>query len=145
MYIWTIRGGSPFSGRFHPTVSVTGMPSAVWLFMTATCIWASATWRSKAGAMRRCLSSFIQRIFVSIRLRRWYPLRFSQSARPRCFAARRASFLAKASAVTVLHGFAFLRGGMAAWAPRSVIVSWSLRVSYVPSAVTLPISSSPGI
>lgn len=52
-----------------------------------------------------------------------------QSARPRYFAARRASFRATASAVIVFQGFAFLRGGMTAWAPRSAIASWHLRVS----------------
>lgn len=52
-----------------------------------------------------------------------------QSARPRYFAARRASFRATASAVIVFQGFAFLRGGMTAWATRSAIASWHLRVS----------------
>ena len=57
------------------------------------------------------------------------------------FAARRASFrgeplsaigprtMASAPAVMVFQGFAFLRGGMTAWAPRSAMVSWYVRVS----------------
>ena len=57
---------------------------------------------------------FTQCIFVSTRLRRWYPLHRRQSARPRYFEARRASLRATAPAVTVFHGFAFLRGGMTA-------------------------------
>jgi len=73
--------------------------------------------------------SFTQCIFVSTRLRRWYPLHPSQSARPRYFVARKASFRAMATAVTVFHGFGFLRGGIKAWAPRSAMASWHLRVS----------------
>ena len=68
-------------------------------------------------------------ILVSSRLRRWNPLHRRQSARPRYFAVRRASFRARAPAVLVFQGFAFLRGGMTAWAPRSAIASWHLRVS----------------
>ncbi len=54
-----------------------------------------------------------------MRLRRWYPLHRRQRARPRYFAARNASFRAMAPAVMVLHGLAFLRGGMIAAAPRA--------------------------
>lgn len=97
--------------------------------MTAMRIWTSAVCRSKSRAMRRCPSNFIQCILVSTRLRRWYPLQFRQIARPRYFDARRASFLATAPGVTVFHGFAFLRGGITALAPRSAIASWRLRVS----------------
>jgi hypothetical protein len=61
----------------------------------------------------------IARGFVSTRLRRWYPLQFRQIARPRYFEARNASFLAIAPAVTVFHGFAFLRGEMTARPPGS--------------------------
>ena len=43
------------------------------------------------------------------------------------------------------HGLAFLRGGMIAAAQRAAIASRHLRVSYAPSAVTEPISSSDGI
>ncbi len=78
--------------------------------------------------MRRCPSSFTQCIFVSTRLRRWYPLHHRQRARPRYFDARSASFRVVAPAVTVFHGLAFLRGGMTAWAPRSAIASWHFRV-----------------
>ena len=90
--------------------------------------------------MRRWPSSFAQCIFVSTRLRRRYPLHRRQSARPRYFDARRASFRATASAVTAFHGLAFLRGGSEgtnatgsrerpnAFAPRSAIASWHLRV-----------------
>ena len=60
--------------------------------------------------MRRCPSSFTQCIFVSTRLRLWYPLQFRQMARPRYFEARRASFLATAPAVTVFRGLAFFAG-----------------------------------
>jgi hypothetical protein len=35
--------GSPCPGQNHPTASVTGMPSAVKPFRTATRIWNSAT------------------------------------------------------------------------------------------------------
>ena len=35
--------GSPFPGQTHPTASVTGMPSAVKPFRTATRTWNSAT------------------------------------------------------------------------------------------------------
>jgi hypothetical protein len=35
--------GSPFPGQTHPTASVTGMPSAVKPFSTATRTWNSAT------------------------------------------------------------------------------------------------------
>jgi hypothetical protein len=54
--------------------------------------------------------------------------------------ARSASFLAMAPAVVGFHGWAFLRGVMTAEAPRSAMALWHLRVSYAPSAVTLPIS-----
>lgn len=57
---------------------------------------------------------FTQCIFVSTRLRRWYPLHRRQSARPRHFDVRRASLRATAPAVTFFHGFAFWRGGMTA-------------------------------
>ena len=72
---------------------------------------------------------FTQCILVSTRLRRWYPLHRRQSARPKYFDARRASLRATAPAVTVFHGFAFLRGGMIAAAPRSAMASWHFRVS----------------
>lgn len=72
---------------------------------------------SKPRAMRLCPSSFTQCIFVSARLRRWYPLQFRQMARPRYFDARRASFRAMAPAVEGFHGLAFLRGGLMACAP----------------------------
>ena len=42
-------------------------------------------------------------------------------------------------AVVGFQGCAFLRGGMTAAAPRSVMALWHRRVSYAPSAVTLPI------
>ena len=45
--------GSPFPGQPHPTASVTGIPSAVKPFRTATRTWNSATCRSKSRAMRR--------------------------------------------------------------------------------------------
>jgi len=35
---------------------------------------------------------FMQFIFVSTRLRRWYPLHLRQMVRPRCLTARKASF-----------------------------------------------------
>ncbi len=85
--------------------------------------WSSATWRSKSRAMSRWPSNFTQCIFVSTRLRRWYPLHRRQSARPRYWEARRASFRATAPAVIVFQGFAFLRGGITAWAPRSAMAS----------------------
>jgi hypothetical protein len=56
---------------------------------TAARIWTSATRRSKARDISRWPSSFIQCIFVSARLRRWYPLHFRQMARPRYLDARR--------------------------------------------------------
>jgi hypothetical protein len=43
---------SPFPGRTYPTGSVTGMPSAVSPFSTATWTRSSATWRSKSRAIR---------------------------------------------------------------------------------------------
>src|SRR6056297_3224492 len=39
--------------------------------------------------MRLCPSSFTQCIFVSARLRRWYPLHFLRMAQPRYFGAQR--------------------------------------------------------
>jgi hypothetical protein len=48
--------------------------------------------------------------------------------------------LAKALAVAAFHGLAVLRGGMIAMAERSAMASWHLRVSQVPSAVTLAMS-----
>src|SRR6056297_1718539 len=95
--------------------------------------------------MRLCPNSFTQCIFVSARLRRWYPLHFRQMARPRYFDARSASLRAMAPALDGFHGFAFLRGGMTAWAPRSATASWHLRVSYAPSAVTEASSTSEDI
>lgn len=67
----------------------------------------------------RVLSSNIPRGFVFTRLLRWYRLKFRQSARPRYFDARSASFLAMAPAVHGFHGWAFLSGGITAAAPRS--------------------------
>lgn len=58
-----------------------------------------------------------------------YPLHRRQSARLSYFDARTASFRATAPAVMFFQGFAFLRGGMTAWAPRSAMASWHLRVS----------------
>ena len=81
-------------------------------------------------------------------------------AGPRCarqglVARGRASLRAAGPAVTVVHGLAFLRGGMTAAAPRSAaprsaaprsaMASWHLRVSQAPSAVTLAISWSGAI
>jgi hypothetical protein len=80
----------------------------------------------------------MQCIFVSTRLRRWYPFQFRYIDRPRYFDARNASFLAMAPAVVGFDGWAFLRGALTAAAPRSAIALWHRRVSYAPSAVTLP-------
>jgi hypothetical protein len=73
--------------------------------------------------------SFMQCIFISARLRRWYPLQFRQIARPRYFDARRASLRAMAPVMAGFQGLAFLRGEMTAWAPRSAMALWQLRVS----------------
>ncbi len=123
---------SLFPRRIYPAAFVTGMPRAVWPFRTAMRTCTSATWRWKLRAMRRWPSSFMQCIrcpavicpqntrgFVSTRLRRWYRLQFRQSARPRYFDARTASFLAMSPAPPGFHGWAFLRGGMTAVTPRS--------------------------
>ena len=73
----------PFPGYTYPAATVIGMPSAVKRLRTATRIWTSATWRSNSRDISRWPSSFTQFIFVSTLLRRWYPLQFRQSARPR--------------------------------------------------------------
>lgn len=44
---------SPFLGQTYPATSVTGVPSAVKPFRTATRTWNSATRRSKSLADRR--------------------------------------------------------------------------------------------
>lgn len=80
--------------------------------------------RSKSRAVRCSPRSLMQCIFVSTRLRWWYPLQFRQIARSRYFEARIASFLAAAHAVTVFHVFAFFWGGMTGFAPRSAMTSW---------------------
>ena len=67
----------------------------------------------------RVMRSMSPKGFVSTRFLRWYPLQFRQSARPRYLDARSASFLAMAPAVVGFHGWAFLRGGITAAAPRS--------------------------
>ena len=77
----------------------------------------------------RLTENFTQCIFVSTRLRRWSPVTCRHNARPRYFDARTASFRAIAPGVLELHNFAFLRGGMTAWALRAAIASWHLRVS----------------
>ena len=43
LHKWSDGRGSPFPGQTHPTASVTGMPSAVKPFRTATRTWNSAT------------------------------------------------------------------------------------------------------
>ena len=73
------------------------------------------------------------------------PVQFSQMARTRYFDARSASLRAIAPAVVGFQGLAFPRGRMTACALRSAIASWHLRMSWAPSAVTLPICSSAGI
>ena len=93
----------------------------------------------------RVMRSMIPRGFVSTRLLRWYPVTCRHNARPRYFEARAASLRALAPGVSGFHNLAFLRGGMTACAFRAVIASWHLRVSYAPSAVTLPSSWSGGI
>lgn len=107
--------------------------------------WISATCRSKSLATSDWPSSFMQCIFVSTRLRRWYPLQRRHKVRPRYCCALTASFRAIAPAFVGFQGLAFLRGGITALAPLAAIASWHLRVSYAPSAVTLPMSWSGGI
>ncbi len=102
---------SPFPGHTYPAATVIGMPSAVKRLRTATRIWTSATWRSKSRDISRWPSCFTQFIFVSTLLRRWYPLQFRQSARPKCFDARRISFRARAPAVSGFQGLALRRVG----------------------------------
>jgi len=85
-------------------------------------------------------SNFIQCILVSTRLLRWYPLQRRHTVRPRYRCAWTASLRAIAPALVGFQGFAFLRGGITAWASLAAIASWHLRVSYAPSAVTLPMS-----
>ena len=60
--------------------------------------------------MSRWPISFTQRIFVSTRLRRWYPPHRRQMARPRSFDACSASYRATAPAGTVFHGWGVLAG-----------------------------------
>ena len=108
-------------------------------------IWISATCRSKSRAINDWPSSFIQCILVSTRLRRWYPLQRRHRVRPRYRCALTASLREIAPALVGFQGFAFLRGGTTAWASLAAMASWHLRVSYAPSAVTLPISWSDGI
>ncbi|AHD02878.1 hypothetical protein METH_04130 [Leisingera methylohalidivorans DSM 14336] len=50
-----------------------------------------------------------------------------------------------APALAGFQGWAFLRDGMMAAAPRAAIAPWHFRVPYAPSAVTLPIFCSGGI
>lgn len=53
----------------------------------------------------------MQFILLPARLRRWYPFRRRQIARPRYRDASTASFRAMAPELVGFHGFAFLRGG----------------------------------
>ncbi len=101
----------PFPGHTCPAATVVGMPSAVKRLSTAARIWTSATWRSKSRDISRWPSCFTQFIFVSTLLRRWCPLQFRPSARPRCFDARRISLRARTPAVSGFQGRAFRRGG----------------------------------
>lgn len=50
------------------------------------------------------------------------------------------SVIGIAPALVGFQGLAFLRGGITVWAFLAAIASWHLRVSYAPSAVTLPMS-----
>ena len=109
----------PFPGHIYPAATVIGIPSAVKRLRTAARIWTSATWRSKSRDINRWPSCFTQFIFVSTLLRRWYPLQLRQSARPKCFDARRISFRARAPAVSGFQGLACRLGGMIAAASRS--------------------------
>ena len=84
-------------------------------------IWISATCLSKSLAISDWPSSFTHCIFVSTRLRRWYPLHRRHSARPKYFDTHRAAFRATALAVTAFHGLVYLRDGMTAWAPRTAM------------------------
>jgi len=81
--------------------------------------------RAQALAQKfRCADlRFTQCILVSTRLLRWQPLQRRQMVRPKRFDARRASFRAIAPAVQGFYGFAFLRGGMMAAAPRAAMAS----------------------
>ena len=74
-------------------------------------IWISATCLSKSLAMSDWPSNFIQCIFVSTRLRRWYPLQRRHTVRPRYCCALTASLRAIAPALVGFQGLAFLRGG----------------------------------
>lgn len=129
LHKWFEGCTSPFPRQTYPTVSVTGMPRAVYRLRTAIRILSSATCRSKSRAMRPWPNCLTQFIFVSARLRRWYLVSFHQSARPRYLQALTASFRAIARAVVGLQSWAFLRGGMTAAAPRAAITLWHLRVS----------------
>lgn len=62
-----------------------------------------------------------------------------QMVRPKRCDARRASLRAIAPGVSAFQNLAFLRSGMIAATPRAAMVSWHLRASKAPSAVTLPI------
>lgn len=89
----------------------------------------SATCRSKSRVMSDWPISFKQCIFVSTRLRRSYPLQRRHKVRLRYGWALIASFRAMAPALVGFQGFAFLRGGITAWASLAVIASCHLRVS----------------
>ena len=64
-------------------------------------IWISATCLSKSLAMNDWPSNFIQCIFVSTRLRRWYPLQRRHTVRPRYRCALTA--LLRAIAPALVH------------------------------------------
>ena len=74
--------------------------------------------------MTRSPISLTQRILVSTRLRRWYPLQRFQIARPSRCVARKISLRALAPGRFSFQGLlAFFLTGMMAWAARRAIAS----------------------
>lgn len=97
---------------------VVGVPKGVKRFRTAAPTCNSVTWPSRTRAMTCWLSSLKQRILVSPRLLRWYPVHSFLILRPSRRAAARMALRALASGCWSFNGLAFLRAGMIACAPR---------------------------
>ena len=94
--------------------------------------------------MRRSPSSLRQRILALTRLRWWHRLHFLQIDRPDRRAARRVSWRAWAPGFVSFQGRPLRRVGITAQARRAAMAEWQARVSYAPSAVTVPMGSSGG-
>ena len=144
----------PLLPSVQVTCGILFWPRAGKRVLRAMRVWIWAAWRLGSWEAIGLPKDVRRRKGASLRLRACDPVSRFQSARPKWRVARKVSFLAWAAGPSSFQGRPLLRIGSKedqdpvrwtgaptnAGPPRSVIAAWQVRVSWAPSAVTVPMA-----